>query len=138
MTDNISSNASVASRTDGASGALFAVEGAVARNATWADDINFFENGAGLDISLLDWKLQLRADPEQDSADLELTISDGLSIQLDGAGVSSILRINVPASDLAALRGDYTMDLASQDSTDAVIAWAHGILTFTRNPVTWS
>jgi len=137
MTDNISSNAIVASR-DGPSGALFNVEGTIARNATWAEDIYFYENGVGLDISLFDWKITLRADPEQDSADFTASISDGLTIVSDNANVSSILRISVPPADISGLRGDYVIDIASQATDLSVICWAHGTISMTRNPVTWS
>lgn len=124
-------------RSSGASGALFDVSGTVANNATWSEDIYFFEAGAGMDISGLDWKLTIRSDPNSDAADYTLTIGGGLSIEDDDDSNPTILRINVAAGTLSSYFGDYIADLAAQDTDDKVTLWAHGVITFTRNPVSF-
>lgn len=125
------------SRTAGQSGALFEVNGTIANNATWAEDIFFFEAGVGMVISDLDWKFTFRSDPNNDAADLTLAIGDGLSVENDSDGNATILRITVAAGSLSAYLGDYTADLASELDDATVVLWAHGIVTFTRNPVTF-
>lgn len=125
-------------RTAGQSGALFEISGEIANNATWYEDIYFSESGAPLNISGLTWKMTFRADPNSDSADLTLSTDDSLSIEDDDDGYHRILRINVTAGNLSSYVGDYICDLAAQDSDDKVTLYAHGIVTFTRNPVAFS
>ena len=125
-------------RSVGASGALFEISGSVANNATWSEDIFFFEAGVGMDISELDWKMTFRCNPNSLTAELTLSISGGtLSIEDDANSVPSILRINVPVGTLSNFSGDYIADLAAQDAADKVTLWAHGIISFTPNPVTF-
>lgn len=122
-------------RNGGASGALFDLSGSVANNATWLEDIYFSEAGVPMDISGLSWKLTLRCDQRDISADISLTTSDSLSIEDDDDGYHRILRINVTAGNLSSYDGDYIADLASQDVSGVVTLWAHGIISLTRNPV---
>lgn len=122
----------------GRSGARMTISGIVPTNATWAEDIYFTQAGQPMDISGLEWKMTFRASEGQSSADITLSTSDYLSIQTDSdSGVDRILRINVPAGTLSSYSGDYVCDLASQDNTDAVVLWGHGIVTFQLNPVTF-
>lgn len=124
-------------RSAGQSGALFELNGTIANNATWSEDIYFIEDGAGMVLTGLTFKFTFRSDPNSDAADLTLSTADSLSIVADSNGVYSILRIAVTAGDLSGYLGDYIADIASQDVTDVVTFWAHGTVTFTRNPVTF-
>lgn len=126
-------------RNTGDSGALFELSGEVSNNATWSEDIYFYENGAGMDLTGLDFELQLRDSVEDTSAAKLLSITGGeLSLQLDSGSVRSILRIVVTAGTMSGYVGDYVADLVSQDDDDVVTHWAHGVLTFRRGPVTFS
>ena len=124
-------------RTSGATGALFEVSGSVAHNSTWTEDIYFSEAGTPVNLTGLSWKLTLRGDPRSDVADITLTTSDYLSVADDADGYHRILRINVPAGSLSSYTGDYIADIASQDGSGVVTLWAHGIITLTRNPITF-
>jgi hypothetical protein len=123
-------------RGNGDSGALFDMSGAIPVNATWQEDIYFQEAGAAMSLDDLDFKLTLRCDPKQDSADYTLSTGDGtLSLATDGDGVD-VLRVNVPAGTFTRT-GDYIADLASKDANDAVTHWAHGVVSLRNNPVTF-
>jgi hypothetical protein len=124
----------------GDSGAMFEISGTVPTNATWSEDIYFSEEGAAMDISGLDFKLTFRADADQDSADITLSTDAGtLSVVEDtDAGVDRILRILVTAGTFNSYEGDFIADLASRDTDSKVTLWAHGVVTFQKNPVAWS
>lgn len=125
-------------RDQGGSGAMFEVSGYVATNATWSEDIYFTDEGSAMDISELDWKMTFRCAAENTTADFTLSLSDYLSIEEDDdSGVERVLRIAVPAGQLSSYRGDYICDLASEDSQGVVALWAHGIISFRLNPVTF-
>ena len=138
MTDNISSNASTASRDDGASGAFFKLRGTLPRNATISEYFYFYENGAYMAVADLDWKMTFRADLEQDNADFTLSTDDATLVTTTDNDGNPVLHMTVAVGTFSNARGDYTTDLASKDSNDTVVLWAHGITSFTRNPVTWS
>lgn len=120
-----------------ASGALFEISGVVPNQATWQENIYFSEAGVPLDISGLAFKMTFRSDPQDTSADYTLSTTAGtLSIETDAdSGVDQILYVNVSAGTLSSLQGDYVCDLASEDSSNVVTLWGHGIVTFTPNPV---
>lgn len=125
-------------RSSGESGALFGLSGEVATNATWEEDIYFTQDGAPLDISLMDWKMTFRCDPENTGADITLSITAGtLSVQADPDGNLRVLRISVPSGQLMTYEGDYIADLASKDIVGKVTLWAHGTVSFRLNPVTF-
>lgn len=119
------------------SGALFEVSGVVPNQATWQENIYFSEAGQPFDLTGLSFKMTFRADPADTSADYTLSTTAGtLSIAEDAdSGVDQILYINVAAGTLSSLVGDYICDLASEDASDVVTLWAHGVVTFTSNPV---
>lgn len=126
-------------RDSQSSGAMFEVSGVIANNATWSEDIYFTEEGSAMDISELDWKMTFRRDGDCTAAEFTLsTDAATLSIQEDtDAGVDRILRINVAAGTLSAYSGDYVCDLASRDVDDKVTLWAHGVISFRPNPVSF-
>jgi hypothetical protein len=125
-------------RNGGEAGALFDLAGTVATNATWSEDIYFTEAGAPFDISDLDWKLTFRRDGEATSADITLSTAAGtLAVAADDNGHARILRIDVGAGALNACEGEYVADLASKDGAGAVLLWAHGMISFRPNPVTF-
>ena len=107
-------------------------------NATWNEDIYFTEDGAPLDISEMDWKLTLRRNGENTSADITLSTDAGtLSVVADDGGYNRILRIGVPAGALNSYEGDYIADLAAKDPADKVTLWAHGVISLRPNPVSF-
>ena len=125
-------------RSGGDAGALFDLSGTVATNAAWAEDIYFTEAGAPFDISELDWKLTFRRNGENTSADFTLSAAAGtLTVAADDNGHNRILRIGVGAGALSSHEGDFIADLASKDGAGAVLLWAHGIISFRPNPVTF-
>lgn len=125
-------------RSTGEAGALFEVSGTIPTNATWSEDIYFTQGGTPFDISLMSWKLTLRCNPENVSADITLTTDDGtLSVVADSNGYNRILRISVPAGQLNSYEGDYIADLASKDAANAVQLWAHGVISLRPNPVSF-
>lgn len=115
------------------------MSGTVATNATWAEDIYFTEAGAAFDLTDLDFKMTFRCEADNASADFTLSIDDGtLSIVADSdSGIDRVLRITVAAGTLNSYEGDYIADLASQDADGVVTLWAHGIVSFRPNPVTF-
>lgn len=122
---------------DSQSGALFEVSGQVSKGATWAEDIWFTEDGAAVDLTGLEFRLQLRC-CRTSQIELTLTTSDRLSIVTDSvSGVDRILRIAVPPSAMTTLKGDYFADLAAKDVADVIQHWAHGIISFIDDPVLW-
>ena len=126
-------------RTSGASGALFEINGEVANNATWQDVIYFMEAGSPMVLTDLDFKMTLRCSGTDSSADYTLSTDDGtLAVEADpDSGIENNLSINVAAGALSGLCGDYVCDLASQDINGVVTPWAHGIVSFRPNPVSF-
>lgn len=126
-------------RSNGASGAYFEISGEVANNSTWQEVIYFMEAGSPMVLTGLSFKMTFRSDGDSDSADYTLSTSDStLTVQADAdSGIVNNLYINVAAGSLSALRGDYVCDLASEDSNGAVQPWAHGIISFRPNPVSF-
>lgn len=126
-------------RTSGASGAYFEISGEVANNATWQENIYFMEAGAPMVLTDLSFKMTFRCSERDDSADYTLSTDGGsLSIEADpDSGIENILYINVPAGQLNSLCGDYVCDLASRDVNGVVSPWAHGIVSFRSNPVSF-
>lgn len=122
----------------GESGSLFALSGTVANNATWDEYIYFLEAAAPSDISDLDWKMTFRCDGRNTSADFTLSTDAGtLVITQDDNGNDNVLQILVPAGQLTNFTGDYIADLASQDADGKVVLWAHGVVTFAPNPISF-
>lgn len=122
---------------DSQSGALLVMTGQVSNGSTWAEDIWFTEDGAAMDLTGLDFRLQIRC-CRTNQITLLLTESDLLSVVTDSAsGVDRILRITVPPSAMTQLSGDYFADLASKDAASEIKHWAHGIISFIDDPVLW-
>jgi len=126
-------------RGNGDHGALLDMSGTIANNATWNEPIYFTDNGTAIDISDRAWKMTFRANGNADSADFTLSTAAGtLAIEAGSSGTSNVLRITVAAGELDSYRGDYVADLAAQVTVGgAVTLWAHGIVTFRPNPVTF-
>jgi hypothetical protein len=124
-------------RTSGSSGALFDVSGTVPVNATWAEDIYFTEYADPFVLTGLSFKMTFRRAPDQTSADYTLSTDAGtLSIEDDADSYARVLRITVTPGTFTEV-GDYIADLASEDTANKVISWAHGIVSFRKNPVTF-
>lgn len=126
-------------RTSGASGALFEINGEVANNATWQEVIYFMEAGSPMVLTDLDFKMTFRCSAKDSSADYTLSTDAGtLAVEADpDSGIENNLSINVPAGSLSGLCGDYVCDLASQDVAGVVTPWAHGVVSFRPNPVSF-
>lgn len=124
-------------RTVGQSGAECEVSGTVAIHATWSEDIYFFTpGGAAMDISEMEFELQFRDSLISDSAVITLsTIGGELTIETDEGSIASILRISADPGTFSSYPGDLVTDLVAIDSDDNVTLYAHGVVTFTNNPV---
>lgn len=120
----------------GQSGAESDISGTIAINATWSEDIYFFDSdGAAMDISNLDFEFQFRSDAEDTGATITLSTADTtLTLVADSGSVISILRILVDPGTFTAYVGDMVADLVATDATDNVTLYGHGIVTFTNNP----
>lgn len=122
---------------DTQSGALFEISGQVSNGSTWAEDIWFTEDGAAMDLTGLEFRLQLRC-CRTDQIEQTLTTADRLSIVTDSiSGIDRILRITVPPSAMTQLSGDYFADLASKDASNEIKHWGHGVISFINDPIEW-
>ena len=128
----------VIARGAGPSGAECELSGEISTFATWSEDLYFFDpsDGSAMDLDGLSFKFQFRSDPGQTDADVTLSTAGGtLSIVDDDGSVSSILRISVPPGTFDGYEGDMIADLICIDQSSNVIHYAHGVVTFTNNPV---
>lgn len=122
--------------SSGNSGALFAISGEVANNATWDEYIYFSQAGSGMVLTGLAFQFQFRSDGNSTSADLTLTTAASqLTITNDDNGAATVLRINVPYTTISGLEGDYVADLVSKDTDNKLTAWAHGVVSFRQSPI---
>jgi hypothetical protein len=124
-------------RTAGQSGAEAEASGTIAINATWSEDIYFrTPDGAAMDLTGLEFEFQFRTSPNADSAVKTLSTSGGeLTIETDDGAVDSILRISVDPGAFASYPGDLVADLVAIDGDENVTLYAHGVISFTNNPV---
>lgn len=119
-------------------GALFEMNGVVATNATWDEDIYFTEAGLPFVLTDLRFKMTFRRYGCDQNASITLSTDAGtLVISDDDDGYARILRLNVTAGALNGYCGDYVTDLASEDNNGKVTLWAHGVVTFRQNPVSF-
>lgn len=120
------------------------VTGTIAGNASWYEDVEITEDGTAVAGSptTWEWRLTLRKDATDTSSPiLTLTTVDaagpsGIDTLTIVQGTSStILQIRVPFTSPQGIdAGDYFIDIASQDTSARVIAWAHGLVTVTDEP----
>lgn len=124
--------------TAGEHGAENDLSGTIPIYAYWSEDIYCFDpDGSAMDLTGLTVKFQFRQDPSQTSADVTLsTGGTGITLAADSGSVTSIIRIGVDASDyFSSYAGDMIADLLVIDGSSNVTHYAHGVLTFTNNPV---
>jgi hypothetical protein len=74
--------------------------------------------GAGADLTL-----------SSSSTDAGLTYTESSTL--------STLLISTTLGTLAALNGDYTVDIASKSTGGVLTHWAHGVITVQNDPVSW-
>jgi len=118
------------------SAALFEISGHVSTNSTWDEYIYFLQAGAGMSLEDLTFQLQLREKDNDTSAEKTFSTTAGdLILTNDDNGSPTILRINIPASSMTSLEGDYYVDLVGKDLNDKLTHWAHGVLTFNESPI---
>jgi len=106
--------------------------------ATWAEDYYFFarSTGAAEDLTGIDFEYQFRRCVSQVSADVTLSISNGmLSIEDDAGSVASILRVNAPSGTFAQYEGSMIADLVAIDEDGNRFHKGHGVMTFLNEPV---
>lgn len=119
------------------SGAECSVSGTISIYAKWSEDIYFYDpDGAAMDISDLDFYFQFRRCQDQTSADVTLSTDAGtLSIEENDGSVESILRISADAATFSSFPGDMIADLVAVDQSGDETHYAHGVVTFTNDPV---
>ena len=89
-----------------------------------------------MDLTGLSFQFQFRCNPSNVSADITLSTSNGtLSIEEDSGSVDSILRIAAPRGTFTNYPGEMVADLIATDTDNQVTLYAHGVITFTNNPV---
>lgn len=119
--------------------AMNTVTGGISNGATWVETITLVdEDGAALTgVAADEWRLTLRADEDQDTADLTLTNAVGGELTVT-EGTTTTLDINCPQSSLDALDGDYVIDIVAKDSvTDKLTHYAHGLISVRNDPIAW-
>jgi len=113
------------------------LSGIVSNGATWAEDVEITEDGIAVSGSPGSWTWRFIFRQSYDNvAFLTLSTADGTLAIIEGA-TSTILQIRVPYSSLSGMDGAYFADLASLDGSNTLTHWAHGIVTFTNEPL-WS
>jgi hypothetical protein len=119
------------------SGAESVVTGVVSAHASWREDLYFFSpDGTPMDLAGLDFEFQFRDSQCSSGSNVVLSIDEGsLSIEEDEGSVASILRIDAEPGKFSAYAGDMTADLVSVDIDGNVLHRAHGVVTFTNDPV---
>ena len=80
-----------------------------------------------------EWRMTFRLSYD-DAPDLTLTTTDSTLTISQGADATT-LQIRVDPDRLSDLEGDYICDLASKDTDDRIIHWAHGVVTFRHEPI---
>lgn len=121
-------------RTIGQHGARNTVNGIISNGATWYENVTIELNGiTGPDA--LDWSLTLQR-KDCDGTDLVLTTGDATLTVTDNGDDTATMLINVPASSLSALRGEYICNVWSEDSAGdgRIIHWAYGIVVMRDSP----
>ncbi len=103
------------------------VDFAARNNAPWQDAIVLQLDGAAFDFGdYLPLQMVVRATQFTPAADLDVTNSDHLTVEPDGA-----LGINVPETLLAPLLGTYYYDLRGTEAGDKIVLM-YGMLTVTQ------
>lgn len=117
-----------------AHGARNTVSGVISNGATWYESVSIELNGIA-DPDLLDWTMTFQC-KDGAGTDLSLTTDAGTLTVTDNADDTATMLINVPATSLTALNGDYVCNVKSTNSAGdgRVIHWAYGIVTFRDNP----
>jgi hypothetical protein len=123
-------------RGAGLSGAESNLSGEIAAYTHWSEDIYFYNtDGTEADISGQTFYFQFRQDPDQTGSDVTLSTTGYLSIVASTSGTSNILRISVPSGTFSSYKRDMIADLVVVDSTGNETLYAHGVVSFTNNPV---
>jgi hypothetical protein len=125
----------------GETGAHAILSGFISNGVSWYEDVAMTEDGtaiAGTPASWT-WTMTFRESEEDDSAVLTLTTADDLTIST--GSTETTLQIRVAQATIAALEGDYIVDLKSLDTSDTTHDsagrsrhWAHGIITVRNEP----
>lgn len=115
-----------------AHGARNTVSGVLSNGATWYETITIELNGI-TDPDTFTWTITFEK-CEGSGSSLTLTTATELTVT-DNADDTATMLINVPASSLSALCGDYFCNIKSENpADDRVIHWAYGTVTFRDNP----
>lgn len=112
-------------------GARNNVTGVISNGATWYESVAIELNGI-VDPDLLTWTMTFEEN-EGAGASLSLTTTAGTLTVTDNGDDTATMLINVPASSLSSMCGDYVANLKS-DSGTRVIHWAYGIVSFRDSP----
>jgi hypothetical protein len=130
----------ITSRGAGETGARGKISGTISNGATWWEDVELTEDGTVItNADTWTWRMTFRSDPNNDSADLTLSTTDGTLTISQGADATT-LQIRVVYTALSAMDGDYICDIASLDTSttpDKLVHWASGVVTFRNEPI-WS
>lgn len=120
-------------RVSSGHGARNTVNGVISGGATWYENVSIELNGI-TDPDLLTWTMTFQSE-EGGNVELTLTSSSGLTVTDNGDDTATML-INVAASSLTSMDGDYVCNLKSTNSAGdgRVIHWAQGIVTFRNSP----
>lgn len=125
-------------RMAGMSSDVWTISGELYRGIPNRDIISIYEGSSVLDLTGLQFELQLRCSFDQDSADLVLSTDDGLTITTapNDAG-DNIDVIQLDDVDLSALSaGEYFADFVMKDEDDVYTYLAQGALQIRNSPVT--
>lgn len=119
------------------SSALISISGEWSNNIPVRDVIALYEGSTVMDLTGLEFEFQLRADRDQDSADLVCSTDDGLILTTaendDGDDIDVIQFDDV---SISSLEGDYFADFIMKDGDGNYTHLAHGVVSIRNDPAT--
>lgn len=120
------------SRTTGFKGYRYDIRGQISPYADWTQSLNVPADGATVTLTGHDVRITFRESAEDTAAVLslnsEVTVSD-----------ADTLAIDVPSASLTGLTCErYVVDITSNDGSDNITHWAHGIVRTPNSPITFA
>lgn len=126
-------------RGAGDSGALMTMEGTWSNGLPLREMIAIYEGGSPMDLTGIEFELQLRETPDGEGAALTVTTDDGFTIEsITNDDDDEIEVLQFDDVDLTALEGDYYADFIMKDADGNATHLARGIISVRDEPVTIS
>lgn len=120
-------------RGDADTAALDKITGTVSVGSHWIETF-VIPDGKITGADTFDWQFNFRSSRDISSNDLSLTTGGGGLTVSQGSSTTTV-GINVAATVISALSGDYFADLIYEDDDGEIIHQAHGKITFRNEPI---